>query len=162
MTRFFQVTAPAFVTLSATALLPFAPAFESTIADVRQLKQELRDAQQNASRHLDVPVASTVAALVAEREVLVREQLESDAGRIAAVPPKPNDDSGYCRYRRLRELTRELANSTRARQARLQTEIARAEQEVAANKIILSREFSSWLYPADNIRALLQKAMASS
>ena len=151
MTRFFQVTAPAFVTLSATALLPFAPAFESTIADVRQLKQELRDAQQNASRHLDVPVASTVAALVAEREVLVREQLESDAGRIAAVPPKPNDDSGYCRYRRLRELTRELANSTRARQARLQTEIARAEQEVAANKIILSREFSSWLYPADKI-----------
>lgn len=162
MTRFFHVTAPAFLTLSATALLPFTPAFESTVADVRRLKHELRDAQQNAQRHLDASVSGSLAALLTERESLVSDQAASDARRLAAVPPQPNDESGYHRYRRLRELTRELATSTLEKQSQLQKEISRLEHEVAANKIILSREFASWLYPADRLRNLLSKATGTS
>lgn len=154
MTRFFGVTAPRFVTLSATALLPFAPPFKTSAADVLRIKHQLRDTQQNAQRHLSTTMSAHLNALLIEREALVREQHDSDARRLAFPHPQQRDDSGYRRYRRLRELTHELAASTLDIQSRLMSEIARYEHEVAANTIIRSREFACWLYPEKRLRQL--------
>lgn len=155
MTRFFGVTAPSFVTLSATAHLPFTSPFEATADDVRHLKHQLRDTQQNAQRHLSKATSSHWDTLLTERESLVREQCESDARRHAGKGPSQRDGSGYRRYRRLRELTHELAASTLDIQSRLTAELVRHQHEVAANDIIRSREFACWLYPERRLRELL-------
>ncbi len=156
LTRFFGVTAPSFVTLSATAYLPFATPFAATENDVRRLKQDLRDTQQNAQRHIDGTPSEAHAILITEKQSLVAQQQMVDGLIAPCGKEKRRLYAGDRRYRRLREINRQLRSSTQALQEKLHEQITTAESEVAANKIINSREYASWLYPESRLQQLLQ------
>lgn len=163
LSRFFGVEPPGFLTLSATALLPFAEPFPVTPNEAGRLRQVLRELEHNPQRYIstDVPEA---AALIREKQQLIAEQKDAESrpadscGRI----PAGTRQSGLYRYRRFPEINRQLAAWTAQRRAVTQEELAATRQQIAANQILASREFPWCLYPLERIRNLIDSLPAVS
>ncbi|MBI1310810.1 hypothetical protein GC176_05840 [bacterium] len=153
LSRFFGVEPPDFLTLSATAFLPFAEPFPVTRDEDGRLRQLLRELEQNPQRYIaaDNPGA---APLIAEKQQLIGEQLAADACGDTPLSPAATR-SGLHRYRRLPEINRQLAEWTTQRRTLTRDELTATREQLTANQILTSREFPWCLYPLDRIQRLV-------
>lgn len=148
--RFFSITLPDYLTLSATAWLPLGEPHAAVPADAAKLRQMLRDLQQNPQRHLDGNAPPDAKALIAEKLNLIDQQNASGDQQSS----NGTSLAGHQRYRRFPELNRSLAGFTMEKQATIREELAALEKRLAANRILTSREFSLCLYPRESIRRM--------
>jgi hypothetical protein len=141
LSRFFGVDPPGFLTLSATAFLPFAEPFPVTSDEEGRLRQLLRELEHNPQRY--IPADNQAAAeLIAEKQQLITEQHAATG-------------SGLHRYRRIPEINRQLAEYTTQRRALTRDELAATRDQLTANQILTSREFPWCLYPLQRIQRLI-------
>lgn len=155
ITRFFQLPAPAYLTLSSTAWLPFATPFSDIKDDVCRLRRLIRDAAQNPQRYIADTSLTDVAQLIARRNTLLAE------ARIRATTASLNQTRhserrlGFARHQELRNIRRQLANLTATQRTQWEQALAEVEQRLAANRLLKSREFSFCLYPLERVRRMV-------
>ncbi len=154
MARFFGLQPPKFLTLSAPAWLPFAEPFPTNIDDARRLKQLIRDLRQNAQRHLG-DASEATHLLVKEKQSLIAEGQAAADRVLACQRARERDQSGCQRFHRLRDINRLLATTTESERLRLMSELSEVEGQIAANRILKSREFAACLYPPERIHRML-------
>ena len=153
LVQFFGLPAPKFLTLSATAWLPFASPHVDTPADATRLRTMIRELNQNPQRHIPPEQFEASCSLVEEKDRLIAEQHEVRANVLAGK--KPQHLGGRKRYRRLPQINRELAEFTQPQQREIQAELAAVEQRLAANAVLKCREFSFCLYPVARIEKMI-------
>ncbi len=178
--RFFGLTPPDFLTMSATLLLP-VPGLAAHPADEARLLRQLRELDYNSDRHLPVEVARRHGDVVAEKQRLVHEQnavravrdtakrshpkAEGRVGQsssvLAASATLPGNGAGYARFRRLQELNRRLAELTYDERQRMEEELQTTRAHLAANSVWHDREYAFCLYPADKLQRFMDNACAS-
>ena len=151
--RFFGVTLPEYLTLSATTWLPLGERHSATDADVSRLRQMLRELQQNPQRYLGSNLPTGVQSLVAEKLELIAEQNE----RGDSSSGSESSARGHQRYRRFPEINRSLARLTLGQQNLIREELSLIQQQLAANRVLTSREFSFCLYPAGAINSMIDQ-----
>jgi len=150
--RFFGLKAPEFLTLSATVRLPF-PGLAVDAQDERRLKRQLRELEYNSDRHLPAELTGDQKKLVDEKQRLIAEQ-----AAVRQLRQQPGarcsrgTGQGFERFRRLQEINRRLAEFTRAERLRIEEELARTQQHLAANSVLHDREYAYCLYPADKLQ----------
>ncbi|MHC4879130.1 MAG: hypothetical protein ACYTGL_21970 [Planctomycetota bacterium] len=148
LSRFFGIDPPKFLTLSATAYLPFAEPFPVSQAEEGRLRQVLWELQHNPQRYVTTD-DQTAASLIAEKQQLVDES--------ASPGDSPQDRPGLHRYRRMPEVNRKLAAWTAERQRLTSSELTAVRQQLTANQTLASREFAWCLYPLERIQKLIAR-----
>jgi hypothetical protein len=177
ISRFFGVTAPEFLTMSATLLLPIAK-FPAHPSDENRLLQQLRELKYNSDRHLSLETLRQNGELVVEKRKLVDEQnhvhgRRSGAGNSALARDEnfaqennnsANDakGSGYARFRRLQEINRQLSQLTNGARHHIEEELQATRKQLAANAVWNDREFSFCLFPADQLHRFMDHVCAST
>lgn len=149
--RFFGVRLPEYLTLSATVWLPIGKPQSATPSDASRLRQMLRELEQNPQRYLGSNISADVQSLVAEKESLIKQQQAFRRGEATAEIIS----SSHERYRRFPELNRELAKRAAPQRRPIQEELAQIEQQLMANQVLTSREFSFCLYPMELLREMI-------
>ena len=153
LVQFFGLPAPKFLTLSATAWLPFASPHDDTPTDATRLRTMLRELNQNPQRHIPPEKWAASRSLIEEKERLIAEQHQVETN--VRSGSRPQHLGGRTRYRRLPQINRELADFTQPQQREIQAELAAVEQRLAANVVLKCREFSFCLYPATRIAKMI-------
>jgi hypothetical protein len=148
---------PRFATLSATLRLPL-PSFPVNAQVVHQLIQDMRSAEQHPGGHLDHPGDSLTNALLSEWDRLIAEQQAFRRGDPAATTLA---GSGPRRYRRLHEIRQELLAATAQNRRRLAEKLVEAERQLAANRILCSREYAFCLFPPERLRSFFTDACSA-
>jgi hypothetical protein len=151
--RFFGLPAPEFVTISATVLLPVPP-LPVAAEDEHRLRRQLRELEYNSDRHLSGQAFAASRGLVAEKQALIAQQADARRGPPTSAGAR-GSGSGYARFRRLQEIRRLLADATRADRRCIEDELTRTRQQLAANGILLDREYAFCLYPADKLKRFM-------
>ena len=178
--RFFGLAAPDFLTMSGTLQLPLPAADSPGLlvhpADELRLRRQLRELDYNSDRHLPNELSSEQAALVEEKRRLIAEQhavrsqrgaLKNEAvsstGSSQSVPVfQRGSGAGYARLRRLKEINRHLAAFTLEERRRIEEELLRTRQFLAANAVWHDREYASCLYPAEKLHHFLDHACSAT
>lgn len=153
--RFFGLRPPGFLTLSATLHLPLAEAHPVTVEDERRLRTMLRDLDYNSQRHLPAPLPPAAAELTQEKARLIEEQHEADADAGPQAARRGQFRRNYARYRRIREINRQLAAFTSEQRRNIEEELATVREQLQANAILEDREFSFCLFPVERIRPFM-------
>ena len=159
--RFFGLQPPKFLTLSATAWLPFAEPYSTNIDDARRLRLLIRDTQQNAQRHVG-EASESIRLLITQKQTLIAEQRveqQAAARRLSGDYSRDRSQLGYQRFRQLRDINLQLATATEPERLRLSRELVEVEQQIAANRILKSREFAACLYPPERIHRMLAELL---
>lgn len=160
--RFLGMAAPDFLTLSATLELP-APGEVAHPEDERRLLRHLRELDYNSDRHLPVELPDPTRQLVAEKRRLVAEQ--NDVRRMRESKdqaPQFAFEGGYGRFRRLQEVNRILAGQALSERRRIEEELARTRQQLAASAILHDRDYAFCLYPAEKLQRFLDHVCAQA
>lgn len=152
-TRFFHLTPPRYLTLSATKFLPFCQPFDIQHCDETCLLQVLRDLDFNSDRHLTATQLQEAASLVKRKQALIREQ------HMAADREKPVNQAERRRHNRhrfqeLRQVDAELALLTSKLRGQINDDLVTVRQQIKANEVIQSREISFALYPEQVLKQL--------
>ena len=156
MARFYGQAAPEILTLSGTVHLPVAP-HPVQPADERRLLQQLRELDYNSDRCLSHDGRPRVRALIAGKQELIARQRAVREGHSA-----PAGQTGYERFRGLQEINRELAGLTLGERRRIEDELDRTRAQLAANRVLMDREYAFCLYPAEKLNRFLDHASASA
>ncbi len=146
---------PELAVVTGTLHLPLGA--ERRPIDAGRLKQALRDCVQNPERHLDAPASEAAQALLEEKRRLIEQQQTAERG---VVPESDSSRSGKQRLRRFREIKATLANLTTDDRERLEQELMAAGQRTAAERVLFSREYSSWLFPAEMLSDFFLRPLA--
>jgi hypothetical protein len=158
--RFFGLPAPAYATVSASLYLPFAEPFDATADDERRLLTLLRDLEQNPQRHLTRGTDARLDRLLDEKASLIAEQdaVWKDRGR-SRNERRQHVPENLERFRRLQQITQELAAFAAEQQANARAELDTLRSERKANRVLTSREFSFVLYPESKLRPFMTDLM---
>ncbi len=160
--RFFKVCAPRFLTLSATLQLP-VPGFAVEPQDECRLERQLRELDYNSDRHLAPQQRASAGELVADKRRLIAEQNSvAQRGAPQGSGGAHHSGAGYARFRALQEINRRLADLTRAERGRLEEELARTRQQLAANAVLHDRELAFCLYPSEKLQRFLDHVTRSA
>jgi hypothetical protein len=138
--RFYGVEPPDYLVLSATRLLPL-PAAPASDMDCRRLAHELRDVHYNPQRHLPDDASRD---LIAEKAAWIARQ------------PRDKHERRE-RFEKLRELTERLREPLLRREDELRDELAACRTQLAANAVLLRRDYSFVLYPEEILREFCTK-----
>ncbi|MEZ6147957.1 MAG: hypothetical protein R3B91_21510 [Planctomycetaceae bacterium] len=157
--RFFGLTPPSFVTMSATLYLPLAKPYDVDVEDRRRLEHELRDIDFNADRHGLGPKADS---LIAEKRKLIAAQMGAQTTGLTRRERRLRTPANRERFQQLTALSEKLAALAGEQRARLQQQLADVDQKLAVNQILTDREFSLALYPPEVIRGFYESAMDDS
>lgn len=153
---FYNLPAPAFLTLTATLHLPISP-WSVGRGDELRLLGQLRELDYHSEKYL-MPNDADAAPLVIEKQRLITEQQRVTAARRAGeTMPGASKANGFARYQRLRELDRLLAERTRPQRERILQELAETQRKLAANGVLQDREYSFGLFPAEKLRSYLEE-----
>lgn len=152
MERFYGLTPPDFLTLTATWRLPLGGATASA-GEATRLKHELRDLHYNPERLLDGARAAEVRrrkqSLLAELAAQGRNLDERVIGRRRAIARRVHGE--------LRQLRAELQAAATERRARLEAELESVRRNLAARRLLESREFGWCLWPAEELQQLVDR-----
>ena len=161
--RFFGLAAPEFLTMSATLQLP-VPGLAVHPEDESRLRRQLRELDYNSDRHLPAEPSSDQALLVEEKRRLVAEQHAARNNRRGAGTASSTRGSGagYARFRRLKEIIRLLASFTQAERRRIEDELVRTRQYLAANAVWHDRDYASCLYPAEKLHRFMDHVCSAT
>jgi hypothetical protein len=143
--EYFGIDPPAYQVLSATLRLPLQP-FPTTAGDVLALARRDRDLYWNPQRHVPGPEAERPEV----RELFRRHDI------LAAVEP-PDRAGRKRRFRELREVGDQLRTLLMPRMAESRNWLDRARQELAANAVLMRRDFAWVLYPEQVLKPFLQR-----
>lgn len=153
-TRFFHLTPPRYLTLSATRFLPFCQPYDVQQCDETCLRHILRDLDFNSDRHLTPQQLEEAAPLLERKQALIRaQQATADQTQSPAVRKRTNRQ----RFRELREVDSELAQLTVRLRQQVQEDLAIVQEQRQANQVIQSRELSFVLYPEETLKSLFEK-----
>ncbi|GAA5508009.1 hypothetical protein [Novipirellula caenicola] len=132
--RFFGITPPDFMVVSATVQLP-GPSPSETDADIARLKRAIRDLRFQAEKVADVDELD--ASLVAEKRQL-----------LAHVPPLSEKPAWH---QRLEAINEQLSASLAEKRSRLQAELAAVTRERASLAVLKSREHPFCIFPLQDL-----------
>ena len=162
--EFYRVPVPEFLTLTATALLPVQP-FPVTNGDRHRLQQRLRELRFHPEQFLSfaeqtehVEILGKKAGLAAYHAVArkFRQKLKA-SGNWINPRGKRGQRPGYIDvYLKIQEFNSELETLVADQRDRAASELADVSRQLAANRILASREFSYCLFPADKLRRLTE------
>lgn len=136
--RFFHLSPPSYVVLTATAKLPI-PRPQVSEEDVRRLRWRIRDLRFNPQRY--VPRTAETEAWLAEKQRWMD-------------PRGPCHDRGT-RHRAIARANEALQPFVAAQRAQLNAERVRCERLLQQNQLLGSREYSFCLFPAEALRFLV-------
>jgi hypothetical protein len=129
VSRFFGLAAPEFLTMSATLRLP-VPGLAVQPEDESRLRRQLRELRYHSDRHLPGELSTEQTLLVEEKRRLFAEQhaARNSPRRAAAASSTRGSGAGYDRFRRLKEINRQLAGFTIEERRRIEEELVRTRQ----------------------------------
>ncbi|MBT6496547.1 MAG: hypothetical protein HOL01_18595 [Planctomycetaceae bacterium] len=153
--RFYRLSPPSFLTLSATLHLPLAEPFSVSTDDVTRLRRLQRDLAYNSDRYLTDGDNANVDSLITEKQQLIAEQKDATAGNLSRRQRRLRSRRNHDRFRRLREIGASLSELTVERQQQIETESSDVEQQLAANAILTNRELPFCLYPDEKLRSFM-------
>jgi hypothetical protein len=166
----YERPAPEFLTVSATLQLPLGGSFSATPADVRRHEGLLRDLRQNPWRHLPpcdelstrqslahADLCRRLTALHRERERLLIEQRIAEKRADRQFPRRVRRQRNRERYLRLEQIRNELLAIVEPQVIQVREDLETLTKEVAANKVLKSREFAWCLFPAAALDELVTK-----
>ena len=143
--RFFGITPPGYVTITATLRLPL-PRSAEELPPLGQLEHEIRRLQYHPERYLDGRTSeSRVSTLIGEKRRW-----------IATVPTR---ETVRPRYLGIRRVNDELQPWLADEMIRLRRHRDDAQQSARSQAILNSREYDFCLYPAAMLRQFLQEEM---
>ncbi|WP_437230832.1 hypothetical protein SH661x_002168 [Planctomicrobium sp. SH661] len=149
---FFQISAPAFVTLTATLHLPIKQASPAS-QSVAELKEQLRHLHYDgAQSELD----DRSSSLRIRRGELIHAAQED---RVAGHPRSVRRARRGERRRRHLELARirkELQEIAAPMIAQKELELSQAQEKFRADSVLKSREFAAALFPEATVRGLVE------
>jgi hypothetical protein len=140
--RFLGFEPPTFLTLSMTAWLGLAEHSTSPAA-LTALDRTIRALIYNPDRHLPEPCSDDQRRLVEAKRAIVGRDPADHPGRIA-------------RFRAIREINEALAPAVAGRLAAAREDRRRVVEELEADRVAHSREFSFVLYGRDRMRELMR------
>jgi hypothetical protein len=153
--RFYRMSPPSFLTLSATLHLPLAEPFATTVDDVTHLRRLQRDLQYNSDRHLADGDNADVDSLFAKKQRLIAEQKNAKVGNLSRRQRHLRSRSNHDRFRRLREIGASLSELTVEKQQRIDSQFSDVAQQLAANAILTNRELPFCLYPEEKLHSFM-------
>lgn len=166
---------PQFLVVTATLHLPLGEGFLATMADVRRHQALLRDLQQNPWRHLPSceelssradlnhqMLCRQLAQLRQERDLLLMEQKICDQKADRNLPRRTRRQRNRQRYLRLNEIRSELLTIVSPQIQMVREDIETLRQEVAANKILKSREYPWCLFPVEHLHRLVSQIQVAA
>ncbi|WP_339734700.1 hypothetical protein [uncultured Gimesia sp.] len=156
-TRFFRLTPPRYLTLSATKFLPFCEPYDVQQCDETCLKRILRDLDFNSDRHLTSNQMSEAAPLLERKQSLIREQQAATADQERSGDRAERRRINRHRFRELRQIDAELTGLTTKLREQINDDLVSVRQQMDANAVIQSREMSFVLYPEPVLKALFEK-----
>lgn len=156
-TRFFHLTPPRYLTLSATKFLPFCKPYDVQQCDETCLTRILRDLDFNSDRHLTSNQMSEAASLLERKQALIREQQAVKADQERSGDQAERRRINRHRFRELRQIDAELAGLTIKLREQINDDLVSVRQQMDANAVIQSREISFVLYPEAVLKALFEK-----
>lgn len=146
---------PELAVVTGTLHLPLGS--ERRPIDAGKLKQALRDCVQNPERHLHAQANEAARELLQEKRLLIEQQEAAERG---AAPQGRSLLAGRQRLRRFREIKAALAGLTADDRERLERELIAAGQRSVAERVLFSREYSSWLFPAEMLADFFLRPLA--
>jgi hypothetical protein len=155
--RFYGIRPPLFLTLTATQHLPLRP-FPVSRDDALQLRRQLRDLEFNPDR---VPGAHVSGDFAAKREQLVSELAAQRTAGLPRAERRGHLASArqlHLELQSLRHVQREQQEPTRQS---LRAQMGAVESQLAANRILKSRDFAWCLYPEPLLHSLAQRIDAA-
>lgn len=161
ISRFFGLTPPSFMTVSATVLLPLQ-AHKVEPDDLIRLDVLERDLTCNPDRHLSSDDAAACQELIAEKQRLSVEAALEKNTESTRSERRTGRQTRYSRYRRYRAINEQLAAYVSAQHTSLHAERELLSHQLEANKILTSREFSFALYPEEKLKPFMQAASTAS
>lgn len=159
--RFYGVTPPSYLAASATFLLPLDP-FPADTADVTKLTTLIRNLAYNPQQSLSLSQRGDFKPLLDEQQNLIedarreRKESRSRSGRRSRRPLRVDRD------RRIREITRILAQSVAAQSGPVEDDRRQVESQIAANKVLANREYSFALYPEQELRQFMSDCVSTT
>ena len=144
--RFFGVTPPCYLTLTATLRLPVASAGGS-LDEARQIDARLRNLEFHPESFLDGQLTPAAAALVDEK----RRWIET----------APTADNATLRCRSIRSANESLQPFVAPLRQRWLGEREQSADRLRTQTILTSREYAFCLYPADALRRLMSTGTAA-
>ena len=155
--RFFGITPPSFLALSATYQLPFDVPTENAAKSVSEVQRELRALEFNPERSLDGEAKASVQELIDEKQALIGEQHRVNSGKQLGASQREHHRRGMFRYRRLQELNSELRNLTNQRRIELTDDLEKSRRETLRQRTLKNREFSFCLFPEETLKAPMRR-----
>ncbi len=156
MERFFQMTAPPFLTVTATKHLPLG-GFDASMKDLRELERQLRAFQSSPERFLDDPAA---APLIREKQRLIEEQRSSREAGLSRKQRRARRPVNRERHHKIMEITRQLRSYTAMHQQQTRKAYDQLSAQLQANRILRSREYAWCLFPRNSIQELFDSLQA--
>jgi hypothetical protein len=152
--RFFGIAAPEFLTVTATLRLPLS-AFAAAPEDERRLQRNLRDIEFNAERHTNLDADPKLQELIREKRRLVAERAsESENGE---SPGRIQRSARRQRHLRLKAIEARLAAAAAETRSKLERDFEQTRRELAANRLLTSREYSWCLFPESQVAGLVER-----
>jgi hypothetical protein len=151
MERFYGMPPPAFVALTGTLHLPL-PSFSTSQEEIQRLQRRLRDLRFNADRVLS---GADIAPLRARKQQVLEGLARSRAydGRADRRATLMEADAHLGEIRSaLRPIAAHERSATREA-------LAAAERQLAANRVLQSREYAWCLYPEGELRRLMERVV---
>ncbi len=156
-TRFFHLTPPRFLTLSATKFLPFSQPYDVQQCDETCLKRLLRDLDFNSDRHLTNSQLSEAESLLVQKQTLIQEQEAAANHQGTKMGAAERRRQNRRRFQKLREINAKLADMTTRLREQIDEDLTTVRQQMNANAIMQSREMSFVLYPESVLKELFEK-----
>lgn len=139
--RFFAIEPPAFLTITGTLRLPFAPCRDRTLPDktANRLRQEVRELRYKPERWLsDDPRAEVQQLLEAKRRWIAEQPANAEAKRL--------------RWRKLQEITELLSGYVAERRRATEQQLAEFLKAEEVFAVLCNREYAFCLHPEVALR----------
>jgi len=149
--RFFGMTAPQFVTATATLHLPLDELHGTDLRDIRETKRELRRLHYHPDLFLEHKTEE-IAKLIQEKQKLIAEQND----------PTLRTTENRIRFLRLKEIRQELARLSETAQTRLEQRLETQLGKLEIDRFLTNREYSFLLYPEEKLKRFMQNLAGNS
>jgi len=157
ITRFFGISPPEILTLSATIFLPLDEPFNVSESTLQDLRHQLRDMHYNSDRYLtpgENPQADELRALK-QRLIEQQQRAASEAQSLSRHERRARFSDNHRRFLQFQDVNHRLRQFTRDQQRQLRQQIDTVQSQLKANGVLQNREFSFCLYPEATLRPFL-------
>ena len=147
---FFGVTAPGFITASATLRLPFET-FPGTEEEAHRLERLMRDLQFNPDRHVAKGAGEREDArrlIRRKQELIALDRRNTPAGRREV-------------FEAIRSVNGELHGLAAQEERSVREKLARTQRETALNRILTGREYAFVLFDREGLLGFYERALAT-